>query len=270
MRASYIWATQLGAWRLAALKMFEDRESPTLPLLAGPMIAVDQLKYSDIFRAAKGYQESFAQDPVFRYLRNNRKQTRADQMLEYVVICTSLFLSIQTKIALTVNCGTANITAVPPKADSGRTKQDPATKLAEWLMKKLVKKRKEMVRDPEAKKRQQEIVEKTRNALERALGDRIDKMWLVESLWTDPASQGRGYGGALLDSVTILADWAGQSTWLQSSNVANTAFYERHGFETLAIVLLGDENPTWHEKPVVMSIMVREPRWPLRVDFDVV
>lgn len=247
--------------------MLENFESPMMPLYAGP-ITVRQLKYRDIFRAAKAYQEICARDPMFRYLRNDRQQTRVEKISEYVVICTSLVLNIRTKITLTVNSGTANVAAVPPKANSDGQKRDPVTKLAEWLTRKLVQKRKQMVRDPEVRKRRTELVEKTRNAMERALGDRVDKMWLLENLWTDPASQGFGYGGALMHSVTILADWTGQSTWLQSSNVANTTFYNRHGFETIATVLFGDDNPTWHEKPVVMSIMLREPRWPLRVDFE--
>lgn len=44
-------------------------------------------------------------------LSQNREQTRAEKISEYMVVCTSLFLSIRTKIALTVNSGTAAVLA---------------------------------------------------------------------------------------------------------------------------------------------------------------
>ena len=48
--------------------------------------------------------------------------------------------------------------------------------------------------------------EKTRKALDRVLGDRAKDMLTVMILATEPASQNRGYGGALLDAVTSLVD----------------------------------------------------------------
>lgn len=41
-------------------------------------------------------------------------------------------------------------------------------------------------------------------AVSRTLGERVNQMWYVEGLCTDPNYQGRGYGGAVLDAVTIL------------------------------------------------------------------
>jgi len=43
--------------------------------------------------------------------------------------------------------------------------------------------------------------------------------------------------------------------WLVSSNIANTAFYNSHGFQTIALILLGEDNPDWHAEPIVVSLV---------------
>ena len=48
---------------------------------------------------------------------------------------------------------------------------------------------------------------------------------------------------------------------LGSSNIANKAFYESHGFVKVSSFLLGDTNPTWEEPPVeilVVSLLMLE------------
>lgn len=40
-----------------------------------------------------------------------------------------------------------------------------------------------------------------KEAVSRTIGDQADKMWYIDSLATDPRSQGQGFGGALLDSI---------------------------------------------------------------------
>lgn len=45
-------------------------------------------------------------------------------------------------------------------------------------------------------------------------------------------------------------------TYLISSNVkANTGFYNSLGFFTVKELLLGDDNPTWKEPPVVVAVV---------------
>jgi len=65
-------------------------------------------------------------------------------------------------------------------------------------------------------------------------------------------------------SRTLQADLADKTTWLQSSNIANTEFYEKHGFFTVGTVVVGensDSDPTlrWDDRPepVVVSIVGR-------------
>ncbi|KIM46361.1 hypothetical protein M413DRAFT_441453 [Hebeloma cylindrosporum] len=87
------------------------------------------------------------------------------------------------------------------------------------------------------------------------LGDRIKDMIYVNLLATQPQSQGHGYGGALLDIVTRLADAQGRAAYLSSSNVLNAGFYNSHGFKTVGEVYLGDDNPEWHQEPIILRLV---------------
>ena len=51
------------------------------------------------------------------------------------------------------------------------------------------------------------------------------------------------------------ADAEGRAMYLGSSNIANTFFYESHGFVEVASFLLGEDNPTWKEPPVKMLVV---------------
>ncbi|MEW6433149.1 MAG: GNAT family N-acetyltransferase [Myxococcota bacterium] len=46
-----------------------------------------------------------------------------------------------------------------------------------------------------------------------------------------PGEQGRGLGSALLREGLERSSRAGRAVWLETTNPANVAFYERHGFE---------------------------------------
>lgn len=82
-------------------------------------------------------------------------------------------------------------------------------------------------------------------------------MRVINSLATNPDFQRRGYGGALVDEVTRRADKERRSSYLISSNTANTEFYNSHGFFTLAETVVGDNNPSWKGAPIPMPLMVR-------------
>ncbi|KAF8069255.1 hypothetical protein FPV67DRAFT_1449041 [Lyophyllum atratum] len=214
--------------------MVEDFKSPTLPSHTNVAhVSVAQLEYSkeilpflsrivlmplqsgDILRAVKTFQITFARDPMMRYVRNDREQNRAEMVMERLLVVIYLFCAIRAGIALTVDAGpTANVTASPPKDTTGGPTKGLITRIAERFLKVFTEKRKEMMWDPEAKGRRKEVDDKLSDAQKRALGDRVDKMWMVGDLWTEPAHQGHGYGGALLDAMVVLADLAGQATWL--------------------------------------------------------
>lgn len=51
------------------------------------------------------------------------------------------------------------------------------------------------------------------------------------------------------------ADLTHTGSWLESSNIKNTEFYESHGFVGVVDVVIGNHNPTWHEPPVIVKVV---------------
>ena len=58
------------------------------------------------------------------------------------------------------------------------------------------------------------------------------------ALATDPAAQGKGLGGTLIDHILSVCDAQALPAYLESSNVRNVPFYERHGFEVVTEVAM--------------------------------
>lgn len=77
--------------------------------------------------------------------------------------------------------------------------------------------------------------------------------WYLATLGTEPRSQGKGLGTALLQPVLERCDTEGLPVYLESSNEENLAFYARHGFEASEPIALPDEGPS-------LWPMWREPR----------
>ena len=73
------------------------------------------------------------------------------------------------------------------------------------------------------------------------------------ALGTRTAHQGRGVGTALMRDVIDRCDETGTQAYLESSNLANLAFYRRHGFEVMDEIQTGRGGPP-------MWPMLREPR----------
>lgn len=53
------------------------------------------------------------------------------------------------------------------------------------------------------------------------------------------------------------ADLMGQATMVQCSDLYKSEFYSAHGFKSVADVVLGDQNPRWHNVPVTVKIVSR-------------
>jgi ribosomal protein S18 acetylase RimI-like enzyme len=79
--------------------------------------------------------------------------------------------------------------------------------------------------------------------------------WYLATIGTDPASQGRGVGTALLRSVLDRCDEEGLPAYLESSKERNLAFYGRQRFEVTGELQVPRGGPR-------LWLMWREPRPP--------
>jgi len=69
-------------------------------------------------------------------------------------------------------------------------------------------------------------------------------------LCTTRAQQGKGLGSSLMREVLDRCDRQGLGAYLESSNLRNVPFYERHGFKVITEVTLSPEftaRPMWRE-----------------------
>lgn len=69
-------------------------------------------------------------------------------------------------------------------------------------------------------------------------------------LGTTRAQQGGGLGSSLMTEVLDRCDRQGLPAYLESSNIRNVPFYERHGFKVVTEVRVSDEfvaRPMWRE-----------------------
>ena len=76
--------------------------------------------------------------------------------------------------------------------------------------------------------------------------------WYLPLIGVDPASQGRGFGDALMAHALARCDRDGAAAYLESSNPRNISLYRRHGFEPLGTIQAGSS-------PQIVP-MLRRPR----------
>ena len=64
--------------------------------------------------------------------------------------------------------------------------------------------------------------------------------WYLPVLGTDPPFQGQGLGAALLTHTLKQCDEGGHVAHLESGNPRNLSLYERHGFEAIGEIRIGE------------------------------
>lgn len=84
--------------------------------------------------------------------------------------------------------------------------------------------------------------------------------WYLPIVGVDPARQGRGLGASLLRPVLAQCDKARLPAYLESSNPRNRPLYERHGFQAIGEIRVGDFPP--------IVPMLRRPGSPERISSD--
>lgn len=62
--------------------------------------------------------------------------------------------------------------------------------------------------------------------------------WYLQAIGTDPAKQGKGYGGVVIRRQLARADAAGQPAYLESSKASNIPIYASFGFEVTGEIAL--------------------------------
>ena len=67
--------------------------------------------------------------------------------------------------------------------------------------------------------------------------------WYLFQIGVDPASQGKGYGSALMTYTLEQCDRDHAPAYLESSNPRNISLYQRHGFEALGTIQIGTSPP---------------------------
>lgn len=193
---------------------------------------------------------AFDDDPCMHYVRKTPDaRPRIDNITFRAMNTTQLAVNIFSRNINTVDGGDALVQFRPP----GPSK--PLHKVLGKLIERFPP-----FRSPEQRKRGKELDTKLAQAVKSAFGENTEDMFAVQLLATHPRAQGRGYGAALVASVTAKADADNRRTWLVSSNVANTWFYEHCGFTTVAEFAVGEGNPTWTKPPVIVRVMAREPQ----------
>jgi len=76
--------------------------------------------------------------------------------------------------------------------------------------------------------------------------------WYLPLIGVEPTKQGRGYGSALLGHALEHKDHEGRIAYLESTNPANIPLYQRHRFEVIGTIQVGDSPPLYP--------MIRRPR----------
>jgi len=216
------------------------------------LVAADvrPMKYADIPNVVATHRAAFANDPVWSYMFKTPDSTcsRLSRWLDSLVFFLQCLGHVHARKMVVVNNGDAYLYFDLP---GGKP-----TVVERIIGRSTSSIRK--ARTAEQEKRMGETMQKQDAAIKAAIGERMHSMFAAHDLATHPGKQGRGYGSALMAAANAKADALGLASWLSSSNIANTAFYESCGFVVVREFAIGDENPTWTKPPIIVRIMVRE------------
>ncbi|KAF6752462.1 hypothetical protein DFP72DRAFT_1070408 [Ephemerocybe angulata] len=224
----------------------------------GSTTQVGLLRHRHIWRAASAYDRAFRNDPLHVYLTVSAGVTNTPLSIfrKRFLAVVGLLVWMRTQLVLTVDDGATVVTAeVPSKESSGLR-----IRFLNWFYNTLSHWVRKLTYTNEALKRRAECDTKMKPVIADKLGDRAKDMIYIPLIVTEPESQGRGYSKALLSTVTNIADSRGLASWLFSSNIRNEGFYNKCGFVAAGSFALGDGNPTWDKDPIVVQLMIREPK----------
>ncbi|THH05042.1 hypothetical protein EW145_g5086 [Phellinidium pouzarii] len=218
-------------------------------------IKVERLSFRDIDSARISVENAFEEDPLCEYLRD--KQTKKSGFLKGIISSLQLdarfVLAVHTKTAFTVDHGKALAIYVPAASSAGKPRPTPLKLFLQQLV-KILSYTSNWLNTPEQKKKYEG---KLADLVRDGVGKKVNEMVFLHGLATSPEHQGKGYGTALVKTVTDIADAEGRECYLLSSNINNTSFYNSCGFYSFKETVFGADNPTWKKDPIVVPLMVR-------------
>ncbi|OCH92163.1 hypothetical protein OBBRIDRAFT_791545 [Obba rivulosa] len=219
----------------------------------------EPLRYTHTPKVIQSIHDALYDDPLQRYLTDTPDKDKARFPRKREDAWNTLFCCqyIRKDRAFTVNGGDAIILYDPAPNDKSNT-DGPFQRLLDKITSYLVDCL-DLFESSQQKERKQEFFVKQQAVTEKIIGDEVKEMVTLRALATAPAKQRRGYGSMLVRVVTAVADAQGRSTWVTSSNVDNTGFYESFGFKVVGEFNMGEGNPAWDKPPVVVRILVRPP-----------
>ncbi|KAI0089142.1 hypothetical protein BDY19DRAFT_126626 [Irpex rosettiformis] len=248
----------------AAIQLQEDRSTDALKEDEDSgMPRIRPMGFKDIPRVVRTVFGALdeSHDPMRRYLvdTSDFKPTRLTYLITYLSNFVMYTLWVVLGLGWVIDGGDSFIIAQlnPPN------EQTHLSPLVKWFSDFFWKMNGPFgfIFTQEQRNRQTEIHTTQSTSTHLALGARIKDMLKISTLATHPSAQRKGYASALIRRVTEEADRQNRATYLYSSNhFASLGFYHSLGFKTVGTYEVGKENEGWEGEPVVVGIMVREPR----------
>jgi len=225
-------------------------------------IKVEKLQYGHIAKTDRTMKAAFYNDPMNVYFReapDARELKPWERKLLNTLDQAMLVRLLTNSLAYTVNGGDSFIIGMRAEAEAGSP-----TVLERLLHLYTVLVNRTVVAfnlfSEEQKRRMAEANAKSQLLVERHLGERIKDMIYVQLLATHPSCQGHGYATALMQTVIAIADSQSRALCLHTGTAENVKFYSSFGLVDIGHELLGNDNPSWGGEPMVLSLMVREPK----------
>ncbi|KAI0265854.1 hypothetical protein BC834DRAFT_155727 [Gloeopeniophorella convolvens] len=229
----------------------------------GPVVV--HAKFRHLRKVMLTNKRAFVHDPMMDYLysTDDARGSFRSALLKRVhatITFFALWRAVRQKLLFTIEeaPGSAFVNLVLPIDPSAPLQTHDAIDRAILRVLQLLLRLTDTLLTPQQMARRAEISSKAEKARESVLpGDEHLKYFYIGGIATDPESQGHGYGTALMRAMNAIADEEGKPSYLDSSNVINTGFYNSVGYKTAAEYVLGDDNPDWKKQGIVVRVMIR-------------
>lgn len=224
-------------------------------------VKIKKLKYSQINRAQETREAAFEHDPLTSYIRGDTKgkkgrTSKLGRRLEQAEL--AIYIADNRWMALGAKGGKAMLIGSYALASPEGSPTKKKHKIFDFL-RRYIYQFGRVAGSKLHQKRTDNVMSKASALMQKAIGrEEMAEMLSVSLLCTAPAHQGHGYASALLQKVADIADAQQRPIALGAIEI-NVPFYNFNGYVSLGSTLVGDDDPTWKEDPIIYHIMVRYP-----------